>query len=253
MTKTQTKPEDAWQYARQLVGRCLPHLLKKEEEFRRVRIYGGRQLGPFIYHQDCDDLREPDFTFSLEKDDDGIGTFVSFSVPGWRTLHDINREEDFSSLTFYPGREGRDSRDYHELSIHGIETKEHDGLYPHLCYSWATGYRHPWSSERDVPDERGKLKSLNISLGSDPFTRVCYYRFLYHGEGREEWRSEKRGQPKLLAELPDSLEGVKEILGKPIPWEIDYDKESWRILRESGLEDFAREVEIKLKDGSGRK
>ena len=100
-----------------------------------------------------------------------------------------------------------------------------DEIHPKFEYTWK------WGMEKGIPTAR--LSFLRVDLAGN--------KFVNYEEGRNWQYWVSRGK-NLPAEMPNSIEGLDEILGQTIPWMIDYQKTAQEFLDKTGLEEFVKAV-----------
>ncbi len=60
------------------------------------------------------------------------------------------------------------------------------------------------------------------------------------------WKKRSSYRQAALVSLPDSLAGQAQILGRRIPWKINFQDAAWEIIDSSGLAEFAKTLEAKF-------
>ena len=108
----------------------------------------------------------------------------------------------------------------HRLQIGAIAERTEGGEYPRFFYTWNGGLR-----------DRGKLSDMIISFADGALVQYS---------SLDKGKSWKNGNPKTLATVPDSWDGVKEILKRKIPYKIDFDARGDDILRRMRFEELIK-------------
>ncbi len=169
------------------------------------------KIGPFLY----DNYGTAFFSFRHEEDErfKDIYTQVGFAtgkIPG-------------------PGL-------FYQLAVRTPGLGQEVLLYNHIKQNEALSIRdtYPsfefrWIGGKTNPEEKGRLQFMRIDLAPDTFINY------YLGQDPDVLKS---GNPVILQSMPDSLEGVTELLRRPIPWKIDFDQYGREILERSLLEQF---------------
>jgi len=170
-------------------------------------------VGPFDFHAY---RHSADYSFSRGN----TVTYVNFYEP-----HATNVFQFLGLLVLGPKLRQSLERDKIRVA-HRSETP-----CPHLEYVWEPdSYSSP---------KRGSLTALKIELGVG---NVAVYR------EREKFVADV---PEMIAshhEFPDCLIGAKEILGRPIPWDINFNRLGRNILAKSKFAEFVRALEDRAED-----
>ncbi len=108
----------------------------------------------------------------------------------------------------------------HRLQIGSIVERTEGGEYPRFFYTWYGGIH-----------DRGKLSDMTILFADGSL--VGY-------SSLDKAKLWKNGNPKTLATVPDSWNGVEEILERKIPYKIDFDSRGDDILRRMRFEELIK-------------
>lgn len=125
--------------------------------------------------------------------------------------------EGITPAAFLEIQDGTDGL-FRQLRSNTIRVREGKyGKHPNFEYCWMADEADP---------TKGKLTYLRVDLTDDTFVNYI----------SNKYRSGKRD---LLKEMPESLDGLTEILGRPIPFGIDFEAKAEEILSGSGVPELA--------------
>ena len=118
----------------------------------------------------------------------------------------------------------------HRLEANEIEF-EHSVHSPLSVES--PSYQFKWRMDENDPT-KGKLIFMRINLANDTFVNYSW------SFSTGEYRRHTHGKEEILAKLPLTIAGKTEVLGRPIPFEIDFEAEAQKILELSMLKQLVK-------------